>query len=159
MRARRALLAGACLAAAGGAWLFRGDDSPSTPDTAAPAHGLAAHSEPRPGAADTAPPHEPAALARIAKLRAMSDAYRNTTFVAAIRSAGFLCYELGTVYGGVNDSTTWTVTCADMLAYTVRVDGGGKLVVEPMLQYWDGVPLPVQRDERARRDLVPPLPR
>ena len=57
----------------------------------------------------------------------MSETYRNTTFLIAIRDAGFVCRELLGVYGGVNDSTTWTATCSQMLAYTVSVANSGVL--------------------------------
>ena len=68
----------------------------------------------------------------------MSETFRNTTFLIAIRDAGFVCNELLGVYGGVNDSTTWTATCSEMLAYTVGVASYGALHVEPMLQHLDG---------------------
>ena len=34
----------------------------------------------------------------------MSETFRNTTFLIAIRDSGFVCNELLGVYGGVNDS-------------------------------------------------------
>ena len=80
----------------------------------------------------------------------MSETFRNTTFLIAIRDSGFVCNELLRVYGGVNDSTTWTATCSEMLAYTVSVASTGALHVEPMLQHLDQVG-PAVTPTRARR--------
>jgi hypothetical protein len=93
-----------------------------------------------PGAA-----HDDAVRAKVAELQALSETFRNTTFLIAIRDASFKCDELRGVYGGQNDSHTWTATCSEMLSYTVRVAGDGGLVIEPTLQYFDGllsVPVP-----------------
>jgi len=69
----------------------------------------------------------------------MSETYRNTTFVTAIRDSGYVCHNLERVYGGVNDSATWTATCSQLLAYTVRVSSAGTLHVEPMLDHSDSI--------------------
>lgn len=69
----------------------------------------------------------------------MSETFRNTTFLIAIRDSGFRCNELLGVYGGINNSHTWTATCSEMLSYTVRVASVGTLVIEPTLQYFDGL--------------------
>lgn len=153
-----AAIGGVCLAAGGAAWLHLTDERRLPPATTPPPAALAALEVP-PVAVDRAPPLEPAALARAAELQAMSETYRNTTFLTAIRGAGFVCYELGRVYGGVNDSSTWTVACEDMLAYTVRVGPAGELVVEPTAQYLDGLAPAMPRDERRLRDAPLPLPR
>lgn len=89
------------------------------------------------------------------ELNAMSETFRNTTFLIEIRSQGFVCEELLSVYGGANDSTTWTATCSAMLAYTVGVTSSGALHVEPLLQYLDGVPR-VPPGEPGRELLPPP---
>jgi hypothetical protein len=75
--------------------------------------------------------------AKLEELRAMSETFRNTTFLIAIRDSGYLCSELVSVYGGIADSTTWTAACREMLAYTVRVSHVGTLLVEPTLHYHD----------------------
>lgn len=98
---------------------------------------------------------ETPAAARVRELNALSETFRNTTFLIAIRDAGFLCDDIASVYGGVNSSTTWTATCRDMLAYTVSVAGSGALVVEPMMQYWDGVG--PATTPRTGEPLAPPL--
>ena len=77
--------------------------------------------------------------AKLEELRAMSETFRNTTFLIAIRDAGYRCSELVSVYGGIGDSTTWTAACREMLAYTVRVSHAGTLHVEPTMQYSDGL--------------------
>jgi hypothetical protein len=88
-------------------------------------------------------PSEPVAhnpeRARLEELRAMSETFRNTTFLIAIREAGYVCRELVSVYGGIADSTTWTAACREMLAYTVRVTHAGALLVEPTVQYFDAL--------------------
>jgi hypothetical protein len=88
--------------------------------------------------------------AKLEELRAMSETFRNTTFLIAIREAGYLCSDLVNVYGGIGDSTTWTAACREMLAYTVSVSQTGTLLVEPTLQYHDSngpavQPAPQQR--------------
>jgi hypothetical protein len=95
--------------------------------------------------------------AKLEELRAMSETFRNTTFLIAIRDAGFMCIELVSVYGGLNESTTWTATCNDMLAYTVSITGAGALAVAPMPQYLDGLtPRPIEQQPPV---VVPREPR
>src|SRR5262245_10031143 len=99
--------------------------------------------------------HDAPAAVKIRELEAMSETFRNTTFVIAIRDAGYVCNELLRVYGGIDDSGKWTATCSEMLAYTVAVVGNGALHVEPMMQYFDGPGgrAPIRNDEP-----VPVLP-
>jgi hypothetical protein len=120
--------------------------------------------------ADAEPPApsqpETSAAAKVRELGAMSETFRNSTFLIAIRDAGFICNELLRVYGGLDDSGKWTATCSEMLAYTVSVSGSGALRVDPMLQYFDGVRWPVRIEQgsdpmqipggRALRDSLPP---
>lgn len=96
----------------------------------------------------------PAAL-KLRELAAMSETFRNTTFLIAIRDGGFVCNELRGVYGGANDSTTWTASCSEMLAYTVSIASTGTLHIEPILQYLDGVPR-VPPAEPGRERVLPP---
>jgi hypothetical protein len=86
-----------------------------------------------------APAVTSAAAAKLRELGALSETFRNTTFLIAIRDEGFVCHDLIDVYGGVNNSRTWTATCRDMLAYTVHVTDDGALAVEPMLHQLDSV--------------------
>jgi hypothetical protein len=106
---------------------------------------------------------EAPAAAKLRELNEMSETFRHTTFLIAIRDSGFVCNELLGAYGGINDSTTWTVSCSQMLAYTVSVASSGALHVEPMLQHRDligpsviprepgGDPVPPQRLPPQRR--------
>jgi hypothetical protein len=97
---------------------------------------------------------ETPAAAKLRDLRAMSETFRNTTFLIAIRNHGFVCKELLGVYGGVNNSMTWTASCSEMLAYTVTVASAGTLDVEPLLEHLDAVPRIVQPP--SERELVLP---
>jgi len=97
---------------------------------------------------------------KVRELEAMSETFRNTTFLIAIRDAGYTCNDLLRVYGGIDDSGKWTATCSEMLSYTVGVAGNGALHVEPMLQYFDGTGPAVLPSEsgpgRQPRLLFPP---
>ena len=102
-----------------------------------------------------APSHEELVAAKVAELEAMSETFRNTTFLIAIRDAGLVCNELLRVFGGIDESAKWIATCSEMLAYTVSVASTGTLHVEPLQQYWDAVPWPV----RIEGDTAPLAPR
>jgi hypothetical protein len=157
--AKGALITAAIAAAA--LWLARAGREPA--HDAAP---IASQARPS-GATATAvgvarpPPVAPPAAAKLRELQALSETFRNTTFLIAIRDAGFVCTELLGAYGGVDSSHTWTATCADMLAYTVSVTEGGALAVEPMLQYLDGTRPrpPVDRGREAPPRTIPLEPR
>jgi hypothetical protein len=103
-----------------------------------------------------AEPRETPADAQQRELEAMSETFRNTTFLIAIRDAGFACNELLRVYGGLDDSAKWTATCSEMLSYTVGVATNGTLHVEPMLQYFDG--LGRQPIQQFNDPALPPQP-
>jgi len=102
--------------------------------------------------------HEAQAAAKIRELEAMSETFRNSTFVIAIRDAGYVCNELLRVYGGIDDSGKWTATCSEMMSYTVAVASNGTLRVEPMLQYFDGLS-PAIIDRQNIVPAPPPPPR
>jgi hypothetical protein len=136
----RSLAVAAVLVATAAVLLTRGglpDDAPLAAPDAADAtltpFATSASDAPRADASET-----PAA-AKLRDLNALSETYRNTTFLISIRDAGFVCNELRNVYGGVNDSMTWTATCSDLLAYTVRIASAGTLHVEPMLEHADSL--------------------
>jgi hypothetical protein len=138
----RTLAAFAVIVAAGLVLLLRspGDDTRSdvAESTLLPSQAAA----PAPTAADqpSAPPGETPAAVKLRELETMSETFRNTTFLIAIRDAGFVCNELLRVYGGMDQSAKWMATCSEMLAYTLGVAETGALSVEPFLQYHDGVP-------------------
>jgi hypothetical protein len=138
----------AAVAVAAGLVLWMGGRAPNetplySPDSAQPAATEAAARDADASAADsrTVSPAE-----KLRELNEMSETFRNTTFLIAIRDSGFVCRELLGVYGGVNDSMTWTATCSELLAYTVRVASTGNLHVEPMLEHSDSVTPTVQQD-------------
>lgn len=97
---------------------------------------------------------ETPAAAKLRELGALSETFRNTTFLIAIRDHGFVCKELLGVYGGVNNSMTWTASCSEMLAYTVTVASAGTLHVEPLLERLDAVPRVLPQP--SERELVLP---
>jgi hypothetical protein len=138
----RALAASAVIVAAGLVLLVLRSPSDGTRiDVAEPTLPPARAAAPAPAATDepgAAPVETPAAV-KIRELEAMSETFRNTTFLIAIRDAGFVCNELLRVYGGVDDSAKWMATCSEMLAYTVVVASDGTLHAEPFQQYFDGV--------------------
>ena len=113
------------------------DAPPPTASSALPQPSTAPVELARGAAAD--PATHDAERAKLEELQAMSETFRNTTFLIAIRDSGFRCNELLSVYGGLNNSRTWTSTCSEMLSYTVRVASAGTLVIEPTLQYFDGI--------------------
>jgi len=78
-----------------------------------------------------------AATATVDELTTSSETFRNTSFVMAIRHAGFVCDDVADVYQGDIASGTWRVSCRDMRAYTIDVAVDGVLAVEPVLHYFD----------------------
>ena len=145
MQAREIALGIAVAAAivAGGLVLLMrspGDEIPVATQSSKPLT-IAVSDVPAPHAAAPAPVHDAQAAAKIREIEAMSETFRNTSFLIAIRDAGYTCNELLRVYGGIDDSGKWTATCSEMLAYTVGVTNNGTLRVDPMNVYQDGVTL------------------
>lgn len=154
MTSPRVVAVAAVAVAAGLVMLGRSPPTQQAPPAAEAAAAPVAQLEQPPSARDAPAAHETPAAAKLHELNAMSETFRNTTFLIEIRAAGFVCAELLGVYGGANDSTTWTATCSAMLAYTVGVTSTGALHIEPILQYLDGVPRvpPIA----PGRELLPP---
>jgi len=145
----RAIAPAAAIVAAGVvlllAWGPTDELAVSLPEPTPPAEDRA--TAPRAHVEPAASPRDTAAIAKARELEAMSETFRNTTFLIAIRDAGFVCYELLRVYGGIDTSAKWMATCSEMLAYTVSVASTGELQVAPMLQYFDGVtPWTIRQD-------------
>jgi hypothetical protein len=135
-----AIAAGAALAAAALVLVAR------TPSGTPPAAPAAAGAEPpraapaaREAPRDAASPAPEPAAAKVRELEAMAESFRSSTFLIAIRDAGFVCNELLRVSGGFDDAAKWVATCSEMLAYTIEVTDDGALRVEPLQQYFDGV--------------------
>jgi hypothetical protein len=102
-------------------------------------------------AAASVPADSPASR-KLDELRTMSESVRNSTFVIAIRAAGFMCEDVVDVFGGA-DVPAWRARCRDSRAYFVRVADAGELAVEPTLDYFDSVAAPPAIDtDRGRPD-------
>jgi hypothetical protein len=159
----RAIAAAAAIVAAGLVLLFaRGpDDEPplvvppveSSPPVQSDAPMALAPAEP------VLPPDDELAAAKVRELEAMSETFRNTTFLIAIRDSGFVCNELLRVYGGLDTSAKWMATCSEMHAYTVGVASTGALQVAPALQYFDGQSPQVIQTFDDPTLVLPPQPR
>ena len=151
------LAAAAVLVAAALVVLTRGRSAIDTPVSSPTVAAPPARDEAAVPLADAQPAaSETPSSAKLRELNPRSETYRNTTFLIAIRDSGFVCNDLIDVYGGVNNSTTWTATCSQMLAYTVSVAGSGALHVEPMLQHLDLIGPSVTPREPGDDPALPP---
>lgn len=112
------------------------------------------------GAEANALPADPqAAEAKFRELQAMSETFRNSTFLIAIRDAGFVCNELLRVSGGLDGSSKWMATCSETMAYTIGVASNGTLDVDPFLQYLDGLaPRVIEHEFEPLPEPLPDLP-
>ena len=129
---RLAVALGVAAAAVAGVawWLHEPAEVATTPEQPR----VLAHAE-VPGAPASA---ESPAGRKVDELRTMSESVRNSTFVIAIRAAGFMCEDVVDVYAGA-DAPAWRARCRDSRAYYVRVADAGELAVEPTLDYFDGI--------------------
>jgi hypothetical protein len=154
----RALAATAVIVAAGLVLLLRSPGDDPRIDVAESTLPPSPAAAPAPTTADSpgAPSVEAPAVVKVRELEAMSETFRNTTFLIAIRDAGFVCNELLRVYGGMDESAKWMATCSEMLAYTLGVADTGDLRVEPFLQYQDGVPWGPRLEQGDGLTPVPP---
>lgn len=135
----RAIAAAAVIIAGGLVLLARAPSELPLPIAQPADRDAATSDEPVVLAVAPAPSDDAVIAAKIREFEAMSETFRNTSFLIAIRDAGYTCNELLRVYGGIDDSGKWTATCSEMLAYTLGVTGKGMLHVEPMMQYFDGL--------------------
>jgi len=122
------------------------DRSPVPPPTDTLPTEIATNDEPA-----AVPPPTAAAAAKIDELNASSETFRNTTFVIAIRGAGFFCDDVVHVYQGDTGVGKWLVTCRDMRAYTIGVSDDGGLGVQPVMNYFDAPVLTIPRDPQELR--------
>jgi hypothetical protein len=148
MKRLAAALGMAAAAVAGVAWWLRGPievlPPPEQPRVLAKAEVAA------PPAVAPAPANR-----KLEELRAMSESVRNSTFVMAIRAAGFMCEDVVDVYAGA-DAPAWRARCRDSRAYYVRVTDSGELAIDPTLDYFDSVVAPrIELDDRSPRDRAP----
>jgi hypothetical protein len=92
--------------------------------------------------ADDAPPAEAAASG----VRAALATFRNSSFLIAIRRAGFYCDDVVMAYESVDG--VWVASCLDKGGYLVTVLGVERFDVEPVPHYFDGVGPVLLRDDR-----------
>jgi hypothetical protein len=93
-------------------------------------------------------------------LEVMSESFRNTSFLVAIRDAGFFCDAVAAAYQ--SGESTWTASCRDLRGYNIDASEPGALAVEPIPHYFDTVaPVVPNLNDRFRLDVEPriePLP-
>jgi len=88
-----------------------------------------------------------------AELREMSQTFRNSTFLIAIRGSGFYCDEVVAAHETVDG--VWLATCIDKLGYTLSVRDVGQFDVRPVAHYFDSLapaPVLVPRSDQPRFD-------
>jgi hypothetical protein len=95
---------------------------------------------------------------RSANLEEMSQTFRNTSLLIAIRDAGFVCDEV--LAADQTGADLWTARCRDLGGYAIDASKPGELVVRPVVSYFDGL-VPAPRDLSRSRDplQIPPQPR
>lgn len=133
MKRIAAALGAAAAVAAAVAWWLRSPEESAPPPPEPPR--ILAHATAEP---TRKLPEAPAAR-KLAELRAMSESVRNSTFVIAIRGAGFVCEDVIGVDQAERDAPAWRAHCPGLLAYLLSVRDDGALGVEPTLDHWDGV--------------------
>jgi hypothetical protein len=87
---------------------------------------------------------EAAADGAAADVRAMSQTFRNDTFLIAIRRAGYYCDEV--VSATESADGAWVATCAGKGGYTIGVRAVDRFEVRPVVHYFDGVNRVVRRE-------------
>lgn len=133
-----------CLALAAYAFLVHRGGTPAKrtervepADPAAALRGNAADTATSP-ATGSAPPERAAG-----EVRAMPLTLRNSTFLIAIRRAGYYCDDV--VSAAESAEGGWVATCADKGGYTLSVRAIDRFDVRPIGHYFDGItPIPVQ---------------
>jgi hypothetical protein len=71
------------------------------------------------------------------ELRNLSQNFRNSTFLIAIRGSGFSCDEVVAAHETVDG--VWLASCMNKLGYTLNVRGANELDVHPVTHYFDAV--------------------
>lgn len=117
-----------------------GDDAPNAPNARDA------------GARDAA---ESAAEDKGQELLAMSESYRSTTILTAIRDAGLMCTNMTRIRDAGPGIPAWWVGCEDGLAYWVGVDADGRLAID-LSPYNDQIaPRVIQREGDVGTPLAP----
>jgi hypothetical protein len=71
------------------------------------------------------------------ELRGKSQTFRNSTFLVAIRGAGFYCDDV--VSADESAAGVWLASCADKRGYTISVLEIGGFDVRPVPHYFDSL--------------------
>jgi hypothetical protein len=106
-----------------------GPSEPETGERVQPANGDAEPTSVIPGA--------PSVELAVDDVRAMSETFRHSTLLVAIRRAGFYCDDVVSASESVEGA--WLATCADRSGYIVSVRDIDEFYVHPILHLFDGV--------------------
>jgi hypothetical protein len=77
------------------------------------------------------------ALSNLTDLAKLSETFRNTTFLIAIRDAGFACDDVIAAYQSGAD--LWMASCRDLSGYEIHAAEADDLVVRPVASYFDSL--------------------
>ncbi len=86
-------------------------------------------------------------------LRNMSPTFRNSTFLIAIRSAGFYCDGVAAAHESTDG--VWLASCTEKLGYALNIRDVDQLDVRPVAHYFDSVSPSPQLRERLDRGRPP----
>ena len=73
----------------------------------------------------------------VREVRAMSPTFRNSTFLIAIRRAGYYCEDVMAASESADGG--WVASCADKGGYTLSVRSSDEFDVRPIGHYLDGI--------------------
>jgi len=80
----------------------------------------------------------------------MSQTFRNSTFLIAIRRAGYYCDDV--VSASESAEGGWVASCADKGGYTLSVHATDQFDVRPIGHYLDGIaPTLIPHEDFERR--------
>jgi hypothetical protein len=71
------------------------------------------------------------------ELRNLSQNFRNSTFLIAIRGSGFNCDEVVAAHESTDG--VWLASCMNKLGYTLNVRGANEVDVRPVPHYFDSL--------------------
>jgi hypothetical protein len=89
----------------------------------------------------------------------MSETFRNTSLVIAIRDAGLRCERVVDVAQGGDGVAAWRVSCDDALVYWTGVGNDGDIVVESISDSESFAPIPREVPPEEAPPVEPVLPR
>jgi hypothetical protein len=71
------------------------------------------------------------------QVRDLSQSFRHTTFLIAIRRSGFNCDEVVAAHESIDG--VWLASCMNKLGYTLNVRGANEFDVRPVPHYFDSL--------------------